>query len=254
MSLVEDFAHPDSVVRQEQQRQSFIAEDMRPLYRDGRRYPAIPFFGRFDQADILTLGLNPSSHEVVRPNITLAEFVDWPDEVFLHCCYSYFENEAYCEWFNRWSPVLQHFGVSYLGGENGRAAHVDLSPRPTCAASTLLHGEHRQQFEEVIAGGAQTLFHLISQYRPKAPRLVISGGKIQGLELIQRLLGIRPIRIFNQTPGAWSLYHWPWPNGQKIVPVLSCTTGPSAWTADRVNMANNFFRFVVPYLAELGIQ
>jgi hypothetical protein len=93
----------------------------------------IPYFGNLEEADVLTIGLNPSPGEFVKGR--------WPDRTLapekLACeLHNYFQriNVPWHPWFDKWSTAFRRLDEA-LRYEKGKVAHVDLSPRATKVAS-----------------------------------------------------------------------------------------------------------------------
>ena len=134
--------HQDSTLRSE------IIADTTP----------VPFFGDFRNAEIVSIGLNPSSNEfpAKKSNRRLVHLSDLgiSPEYFqqgmenmteiqasriLEQCVKYFEHNSY-KWFDTASVALNiGFEASYYGGNNAKiqACHTDIFPWATRAFSTL---------------------------------------------------------------------------------------------------------------------
>jgi|GEM_PF-759093 len=86
----------------------------------------IPFFGDLENAEILTLGVNPSPTEFIenrcwKPQMEAGELS------FRLVNYFRLRNPPYHGWFEPLETMLRHDNCSYLSN----SAHIDLSPRAT---------------------------------------------------------------------------------------------------------------------------
>jgi hypothetical protein len=86
----------------------------------------IPFFGDLENAEILTLGVNPSPTEFDevrcwKPKMEAKELS------FRLVNYFRLQNPPFHDWFTPLETILRHNNCSYLSN----AAHIDLSPRAT---------------------------------------------------------------------------------------------------------------------------
>lgn len=95
----------------------------------------IPFFGKLEEAEILTVGLNPSPREF--------DNARWPDskiapELLASELYKYFENDyrLWHPWFEKWAAATSQLETN-LQYKSGRVAHIDLSPRATQVMSRV---------------------------------------------------------------------------------------------------------------------
>jgi hypothetical protein len=107
----------------------------------------VPFFGDLENAEILTLGVNPSAGEFVDQ---FSDGRDWPDEIsaaklFLRLV-NYFRhwNPPPHAWFTSLETIHRRNQCSYLFN----AAHIDLSPRATRGMKEFL--EEPQHFLDVV--------------------------------------------------------------------------------------------------------
>jgi hypothetical protein len=89
----------------------------------------IPFFGKLQEAEILTVGLNPSPREFYNAR--------WPDckidpKYLASELYNYFQNDdrRWLPWFEKWATATLQLETN-LQYKSGRVAHIDLSPRAT---------------------------------------------------------------------------------------------------------------------------
>jgi len=94
----------------------------------------IPFFGHVFNADVLTVGINPSCGEFENnrwKDITKSSQVE---ERLL----SYFKCKIPAHpWFETWEAALNKIDASYYPNAKYLAAHIDLSPRVTLPVSKV---------------------------------------------------------------------------------------------------------------------
>ena len=95
----------------------------------------IPFFGKLAEAEILTVGLNPSPREF--------DNARWPvfkiaPEFLASELYNYFENDhrLWHPWFEKWATATSQLETN-LQYKSGRVAHIDLSTRATQVMSRV---------------------------------------------------------------------------------------------------------------------
>ena len=94
----------------------------------------IPFFGDIGNADILTVGVNPSWTEFKDNRWTGVTKASQVEARLL----AYFKNAVPPDdWFATWEAALNHIDASYYGKAKYLAAHLDLSPRPTLPMSQI---------------------------------------------------------------------------------------------------------------------
>ena len=110
----------------------------------------IPVFGDILNAEIATLGLNPSNREFVNangteltgeerrfPTLYSLGIKKWEDasqkefEIIEESCSSYFENNPYDRWFKILDDLLSGVSSSYYKGMPKVACHLDLVPFTT---------------------------------------------------------------------------------------------------------------------------
>jgi hypothetical protein len=130
----------------------------------------IPYFGKLEQADVLTIGLNPSPGEF--------ENGRWPDQTLaaerladeLH---NYFRRTVpWHPWFDKWSAAFRQLDET-LRYEDGRVAHIDLSPRATQIASLVPKPEI---FAKMLQHDMQWLPALVEC--AKAARILLVAGTV----------------------------------------------------------------------------
>ena len=271
MCLTQDFANPNSPIRTILRNETGGLNDpiFGRLYRQIRglnEIPAIPFFGRLDTAKVLTIGANPSSRELangrdLREN---APANGHGHENYLESCREYFQRTPY-PWFDGWTSKLGMLKTAYRDDTRdypNRAAHVDLFMRPTKGISGLLGGMHHDLAERAISEGIEDLKEMLKTYRGKSPpRLILIGGSCGQTGIVNRLADASNGQLVNPDPGVipplggrmrcrWS--HWTWTWWDKIeVPVLNCSTGPSAqFQVERDLFQRTFETEALPYLRQ----
>ena len=115
----------------------------------------IPFFGNPAKALVATVGVNPSSaeFELTRGWADVKTAADWKRRLR-----DYFKIDVPPhEWFEPWRNGLQTLGMSY---EQGTAAHIDVSYRPTMA---MLRDKttDRKEFGQMVERDVAWLFRLL---------------------------------------------------------------------------------------------
>lgn len=138
-------------------------------YPEGLRTWPIPFFGDFRNAEVLTVGVNPSAGEF-EPG-RWDGIRDWSAaEQRLN---NYFENEVIRhDWFETWELALKEIRVSYQGGAPNRlAAHVDLSPRATRSMAAV---PDKARFLQMVESDLSLFARLIGQ-NAKIRLLLLAG-------------------------------------------------------------------------------
>jgi hypothetical protein len=94
----------------------------------------IPFFGQVFNADILTVGVNPSCGEFEGNRLEGITKSSQVEERLL----SYFNCKTPAHpWFATWETALNKIDASYYPGARYLAAHIDLSPRVTLPMSKV---------------------------------------------------------------------------------------------------------------------
>lgn len=121
----------------------------------------IPFFGRILDAQVATVGINPSATEFENRKWPSAIS---PEQLFTRL-HGYFENPDVPRhpWFSKWEDALQPLNVSYA---EGTAAHLDISARATKSMGSIPPPQ-RQLFETMLAQDCSGFFELL----PLMPRL-----------------------------------------------------------------------------------
>ncbi len=182
----------------------------------------IPFFGPASNAQVLTVGVNPSA----------TEFVDrhWPAQLSpedLQARLTGYFTAAPCSphlWFSRWQESLSVLGLTY-----GRdVAHVDLSPRPTKAMQTC----SQMLFCSMVEHDAQWFFKLLP-FWTKVRLLLLAGCVTNRYYLHEFLAHIAPGYGYSISPkplrgGRGRIgYHLLSGHGRQI-PFFFCSVSPSA--------------------------
>lgn len=190
----------------------------------------IPFFGKLENARVLTLGLNPSSKEFHNRQ--------WPEEI---------SNEDLCrrlthyfelsytpphKYFEIWSSGLSRIGVSY----RIEAAHMDLSPRATISAGHFNKEPELSLFMKMLCHDAP--LWITAMEAMERLKLILAAGaaskKYYINEFIMRKLQDHGVRL----EGHWSrgggagqtaFHKLLLPSGRRIH-FFFCSTGPASRT------------------------
>jgi hypothetical protein len=109
-------------------------EHFRPLFPPNILPWPIPFFGQLFNADILTVGVNPSCGEFESNRWKDITKSSQAEERLL----SYFKCKTRAHpWFETWENALNKIDASYYPNAKYLAAHIDLSPRVTLPMSRV---------------------------------------------------------------------------------------------------------------------
>lgn len=197
--------------------------------RVNRTYP-IPFFGDLESAEVVTVGVNPSSSE-------FAEHRDWEMGLTSHRLLSrlktYFNLSGVDahEWFFPWKECLELLKRSY---EDGNAAHMDLSPRATIPMS---YARDKERFEQMV----RTDLSWFSRFLPflRSAKLMLMAGTVitahgGSIDIDSLLVEDAPFHDFQLVdrhevtpkPGRVALYKLVTPHFR--LPTLFCSVSPSA--------------------------
>src|ERR1017187_6746211 len=141
----------------------------------------IPFFGKLEEAEILTVGLNPSPREF--ENKRWPNFKVYPEFLTFEL-HNYFENDnrLWHPWFDKWATATSQLETD-LQYKSGRVAHIDLSPRATEVMSQIPEAE---TFAEMIREDLVWLPSLIKCAK-SAKILLIAGAVNKKKYLIEFL-------------------------------------------------------------------
>lgn len=150
----------------------------------------VPFFGRLGEAEVATVGINPSNREFVtsdgveleesqRRLVTLRSLglADWGEasgadvRTVAQGCAAYFDRNPYRQWFDVLERLLNESGYSYY--REPRAAHIDLVAFATATKWGELPVATRQL---LVAQGRRTLGELIRDSRVKV--LILNGRSV----------------------------------------------------------------------------
>ena len=123
----------------------------------------IPVFGDLFNAEIATLGLNPSNLEFVNsdgveltgkdrrfPTLNSLGIKNWNEASFTEfetvekSCINYFENNPYDRWFKVLDELLSGVSCSYYKGQSKVACHLDLVPFTTSIKWSSLKSHHQK--------------------------------------------------------------------------------------------------------------
>jgi hypothetical protein len=186
----------------------------------------IPFFGKLEEAEILTVGLNPSPGEF--------ENERWPDskihpERLTSELHNYFEHQQrpWHPWFDKWTAAISQLEID-LQYKSGQIAHVDLSPRTTEIASRVPQAE---TFAEMIRADLVWLPALIEC--AKSAKILLMAGTVNRekylIEFLARHGGTYQIAIVrNDGDRKRSLGFYVLHVGSRLLPIFFSGSGPSA--------------------------
>ncbi len=159
-------------------------DPLRPKDKKGLLQP-IPFFGDVNNAQILTVGVNPSSKEFSKDRL---KDHPWPPETdkitandLNNLLENYFASNPY-KWFDNWEEAFKPLGVSYKDGAAHLAAHLDLSPRVTAS----MGGASRDAFLTMMKEDVKWFFKLLPDC--KAARLILIAGSVTNLYRMDEFL------------------------------------------------------------------
>jgi len=206
------------------------SEQYQALMPTGAQHPPLPFFGSLEQARVITFGLNPSAGEFSAGR-------GWPVSMAAAALAERMENYFVAEhpsphpWFRPWSTVLSMLGTSY----SSDAAHVDLSPRATKAASQFRSEPLRSLFVSMLVTDAKIWIEALR--RAPSCSLVIAAGSATNdssgyiNEFIRDRLpqtGVRLLGPWRRQRGAGQTasHRIGLPGGREI-PLFFCSTGPT---------------------------
>lgn len=142
----------------------------------------IPYFGKLEQAGVLTIGLNPSPGEFENgrwPHQTLAP-ERLADELHNYFCRAV----PWHPWFDKWSAAFRQLDET-LRYQTGRVAHIDISPRATQIASLVPKPE---TFAEMLRHDMQWLSALVEC--AKAARILLVAGTVNQQKYLIEFLAI----------------------------------------------------------------
>ena len=196
--------------------------ELLPIQKKCRR--PMPFFGPIERAQVITFGLNPSSHEFTKErnwsDVTDAQL---PEELV-----NYWNNRGRPphKWFNPWNTILSELGVSY----SSTAAHIDLSPRAT--------NSRKMQLEDLFVSMLQTDAPLwISALRCAAKcKFILAAGAATKRFYINEFICKKLAHTGVRLRGDWhrkggkgqtashTLYL---PGDSRELPFFFCSTGPT---------------------------
>jgi hypothetical protein len=186
----------------------------------------IPFFGKLFQADILTLGVNPSCGELETDRwkgVTKADQVEKRLLTYFAC------TTPPHPWFETWESALQHLDASYYGTRKYLAAHLDLSPRATMPASQV----DQELFIELVMNDLFSFVRFLDL--AVRTRIVLMAGAVSGDYYVNEFLsehlaaGAELRGSFNprtQAGPAKTAFHW-LKTGKQNLRVFFCSTSPS---------------------------
>jgi hypothetical protein len=187
----------------------------------------VPFFGPLERAEVITLGLNPSTGEFVRKrNWSRVSDEELPDELV-----NYFgpdERRARHPWFEPWETVLSDLGMSY----RLNAAHIDLTPR----ATNCRKGELKPLFIRMLQTDAPIWVEAL-RCASKC-KLVLAAGSATNdprrgwiNQFISKMLSEPGLRLegeWRASGGEGQTVFQTLCLDQRRIPLFFCSTGPSS--------------------------
>ncbi|HEY5040372.1 MAG TPA: hypothetical protein VIK53_00025 [Verrucomicrobiae bacterium] len=186
----------------------------------------VPFFGKLEEAEVLTMGLNPSPFEF--------EIGRWPpykitSELLASDLHKYFEHDhrSWNPWFDKWMAASSQLETN-LQHKSGRVAHVDLSPRATEVASRVPQVE---TFTKMIRVDLVWLSALIDC--AKSARILLMAGMVNEesylIEFLEEHGREYQITVDRKDDGtSRSLGFYELHIGSRSLPVFFSGSGPSA--------------------------
>ena len=166
-------------------------------------------FGQFIDAQVATLGLNPSKNEFLHRGAllmpphnrleslqslglaSLAATTSVHHQKILDACLNYFNTGRAYYWFNRFAPLLNQLGVSYA---HGTACHLDLVQTATDPVwSKKALAPHRTQY---LANDAWFLLEQLSNH--KVTKLLLNGASV--VRAVTARFGITFTETFHTSP------------------------------------------------------
>ena len=172
-----------SYVGQIQQRADIAKLAYKKILRDKIPFHPIPFFGNVSSARIITIGLNPSSGE-------FEPWRCWPEKFEAQeltsrlVGYFYHSHPRPHPWFAELQEAMSVINCSF----SLAAAHVDISPWPTLAPTTLMKrkddGESLNLYNKMIVNETVHLPGFLK--RCKFLKLVFIIGKTRWGDFIKR--------------------------------------------------------------------
>lgn len=207
-------------------------------YRDSRAHHPLPFFGDIANAEVVTVGVNPSADEF-NPSRR------WPDQLpplnlqqrlrdyFLGGTGSHEGRPVVCPvpphpWFDLWEQALGHIGCSY----RVNAAHLDISPRATIAMGNVPDPD---LFAEMLATDLVWLLKFLEN----APhvRLVLLAGVTAKAQYMNEFMakelpkqGVAFRGSVARPPGRAKVTRHEIVLPNRTLPAFFCSTSPSART------------------------
>lgn len=188
---------------------------------------AIPFFGRFTEAKVLTVGLNPSFGEFSGfrwSNIrSAAQAVDR--------LLNYFSGQVEPHpWFATWELALNALDASYYGTRLHLGAHIDIWPRATGSISGIPKEQLEQSIAAELSGFISTL-----ERAANASLLLMAGSVTEDYYVNQFLQNYLPADKAKlelsfspkAQPGPGKTVFQRLCLGHRILPVFFCSTSPS---------------------------
>lgn len=204
-----------------QKKQRTVERNYAAILRHGTPLHQIPYFGNIDSAQVLTVGLNPSSTE-------FEAWRSWPQDAInpdtlARRLASYFRlvNPRPHPWFADYQEALGIIGANY----KINAAHVDLSPWSTLAPSTLSRKPGSKQLLKQYGGllelgQTQWLPQVLKLCSQRVRLLIIvdrnEDRAAKTAEICKTELGVRWLGEVVDFTTEYKLKCWAWENRARI--------------------------------------
>ena len=149
--------------------------EAQPLFQDLylpdlKTWP-IPYFGKVFEAEVLTVGVNPSCYEFAKGRwADISNPVEAQNRLL-----TYFDHKGgQHSWFAGWEAALNKIGYSYFSGDRQKhlAAHLDLSSRPTLPMSAL----PEERFIEMVKNDLPNFVSFLE--RAHQAKLLVMAGTV----------------------------------------------------------------------------
>jgi hypothetical protein len=197
------------------------------LFEPGLFTWPIPFFGRLFEAEVLTVGVNPSLGEFQQDRWKGITSCAQVEQRLLN----YFQSSSFMPhpWFVTWELALNQVGASYYGTSRYLAAHLDLSPR----ATKLMSKVDPDLFIEMVKADLVSFLQFLSL--AERARMVFMAGTVTSDYYINHFLsnhlpeGSELRGSFNPLgqPGAGKSVFHRLITGKRELPVFFCSCSPS---------------------------
>jgi hypothetical protein len=187
----------------------------------------IPFFGRLFDADVLTVGVNPSLGEFQNERWADVRNCAQAEDRLLN----YFHSSIPLPhpWFKTWELALNEIEASYYGKSKYLAAHLDLSPR----ATKFMSEADRELFIEMVRNDLFSFIRFLNL--AERVRFAFMAGTVTGDFYINHFLS-EHLPEGAELRGSFSPGNQPGPakvvfprliTTKKELPVFFCSCSPS---------------------------